>query len=205
MANPKPRFPHFVESPGKLSYKPARYIRNPGWRGWYQDDRKLHDVKASKAFIWPKDGRNGSRWGRMKDVFNNEGPDMYVAFGARKSECVSNRPRKSQWAGHYHLNGPHQPFSFNSSKYSPWTRDDMLGGRDKGKSYDFRTREYTDPSLDMWTNAVWQPEPYGNREWNCYPKAMRDYFGEWHHDCQYLPLGFNGLIDNEFGRGWRFR
>jgi len=80
----------------------------------------------------------------------------------------------------------------------------MLGGRDKSKRYDFRTREYTDPSLDMWTDAVWQPEPYGNSKWNCYPQAMRDYFGDWHQDLQYLPVEFNGLIDNEFGRDWRF-
>jgi len=202
-----PRPPYFTETGRKCGSKPqaARYVREPYWRGWYQDGRKLHNVKPSKAFIWPKDGRNGSFRGRLKDIFKNEGPDMYVAFGARKTDCVSNRPHKNQWAGYGHQPGfGRHPFGFNSSKFAPWTQDSMLGGRDKDKCYDFRTRQYTEPSLDMWTDAIWQPEPYGNSEWNCYPQAMRNVFGQWHHDMQYLPRRWGGDVDNEFGQGEPF-
>jgi hypothetical protein len=194
----------FEEAPFGWISSPARYIRDPAWRGWYQDGRKLRHVKASKAFVWPKDGKNGSFRGRIRDIFNNEGPDMYVAFGARKTDCVSNRPRRSQWAEHAHLHDPSRPFSFSSQKFAPWTRNGMLGGRDHGESYGFRTREYTKPHLGMWTDAIWQPEPYKNSEWNSYPQAWRGWDGQWFQDAQYLPQALGGNVSNEFGRGIPF-
>jgi hypothetical protein len=179
-------------------HRTAEYVREPGMRGWFQDGRKLRNVKASKAFIWPKDGKNGTKWGRIKDVFSNKGPDIYVAFGANKGDCVTNRPTRSQWAGHSHLDDR----GINSTLGSAaWTRNAALGGRKPGLSYDFRTRKYCKPYRGMWTDAIWQPQPYRNERWNPYPEAIRRFDGVWHQDRQYLPQFRGGPVNNEFGLG----
>jgi hypothetical protein len=194
----------FVPAVGGFKHKTARYNRNPGHRGWYQDGRRLRHVKTSKAFIWPKDGKNGSSWGRVKDIFSNSGPDMYVAFGARPTDCVSSCPPRSQWAGYPHLDesGTH---SFNSQKSAPWTKSSMLGGRQYGLSYDFRTRKHSKPNQSTWTDAIWQQEPYKNRKLNSYPEAVRMLDGLWFQDTQYLPQVLGGQVNNEFGVGLPFQ
>ncbi|CAE7213662.1 hypothetical protein PTNB85_07022 [Pyrenophora teres f. teres] len=186
-----PTLPAFRPMEDGWRHRPAQYLRDPCTpKGWYQDGRKLHNVKTEKAFVWPKDGRNGSKWGRLKDVVQNKGPDIFVAFGAHKSDCVSNRPSRSQWAGHLHLDDRGTTLGFNPQKFAPWTRNGMLGGRDAGLSYDFRTRKHVEPNTDMWTDAIWQAEPYKNRKWNNYPEAVRMWNGRWVQDIQYLPFPF---------------
>lgn len=180
----------------------AEYAVEPGLpQGWYQDGRKLDHKKTAKAFIWPKDGKNGSAWGRLKDVLRNDGPDIYVAFGANKNDCVSNRPTRAQWSRHSNLDDRGIGFRFRAKKHSPWTRDRGLGGRQPWKEYDFRTRKYITPHEGMWSDAVWQPEPYRNRRHNKFPEAVRDMYGQWWQDGQYLPQLLGGGIDNEFGQG----
>lgn len=180
----------------------AEYAREPGLpHGWYQDGRHLNRKKTEKAFIWPKDGKNGSTWGRLKDVLRNDGPDMYVAFGANKQDCVSNRPTRGQWSKQGHLENSSLGFGFNSRKYAPWTHDGGLGGRAPWKRYDFRTRKYIYPHDFMWSDAIWQPEPYRNRAHNKYPEAVRGSTGLWWQDTGYLPHFRGGPIDNEFGEG----
>lgn len=195
MTQPYP--PMFVPVDGPWRHKTAKYAQGPGIeRGWYQDDRKLRHVKASKAFIWPKDGKNGTTWGRIKDVLQNKGPDIYVAFGARKGDCVSNRPTRAQWAQQtFELADRGETYGFNSKKYSPF------GGRTSGLSYDFRTRKYRPPYGAMWTDAVWQQESYKNRKWNPYPEAVQFLDGQWWQDPQYLPNRWGGPLSNEFGPG----
>ncbi|KAF1837281.1 hypothetical protein BDW02DRAFT_157604 [Decorospora gaudefroyi] len=197
---PLPAFPNVWPQYDGHRHRTAAYVRTPEWRGWYQDGRKLRNVKASKAFIWPKDGRNGSTWGRMKDVLQNKGPDIYVAFGARKTDCVSNRPPRSQWAGHPNLDDRGKIFTFNSQKFAPWTNSG-IGGRPYGQCYDFRTRKYGRQTASMWTDAIWQQEPYKNRKWNNFPEAVRTLDGTWYQDQQYLPQFLGGPVNNEFGRG----
>ncbi|RAR02489.1 hypothetical protein DDE82_004080 [Stemphylium lycopersici] len=200
-----PEPPIFFPANEGWRHRTAGYVRNPTWRGWYQDGRKLRDVKAPKAFIWPKDGKNGSSLGRMKDIFRNTGPDMYVAFGARPTDCVSNRPSRSQWAGHTHFDDGGMAFSFNSHKFAPWTRAKALGGREHSLSYDFRTRKHAKPNQWTWTDAIWQQEPYKNRKWNCFPEAVQTVDGRWYQDTQCLPQFRGGPVDNEFGTGFPFR
>ncbi|KAF1842483.1 uncharacterized protein K460DRAFT_346373 [Cucurbitaria berberidis CBS 394.84] len=197
-----PNPPGFQRIDIPWSHRPAEYVREPGVpRGWYQDGRKLHHVKASKAFIWPKDGKNGSTWGRMKDILKNRGPDIHVAFAANKADCVSNRPPRAQWSRHTNLDDRDLRFGFNSQKFAPWTNSRGLGGRMPGMSYDFRTRKYGPPYSRMWTDAVWQQEPYKNRKWNTYPEAVRMWDGSWLQDRQYMPQSLNGPTHNEYGRG----
>jgi hypothetical protein len=182
-------------------HKVAEYFRQDGiHRGWYQDGRKLHNVKASKAFIWPKDGKRGSTWGRVKDVLQNRGPDIFVAFGARPTDCVSNRPTRSEWSRHSNLDDRGQTSRFNSKKFAPFARAG-LGSRSQGVGYDFRTRKYTRPTWNMWTDAIWQQEPYKNSKYNNWPEALRTWDGRWFQDGQHLPQFRGGDADNEFGRG----
>ena len=65
---------------------------------WIQDGKKFRNVKSSKAFIWPKDGRNGSKWGRMKDILQDKGPDIHIAISADKMDYMKNRQQKSGWS-----------------------------------------------------------------------------------------------------------
>lgn len=70
-----------------------------------------------------------------------------------------------------------------------------------GLKYDFRTRQYVVPNRTMWTDAIWQPEGYRNQQRNPYPEAMRDTYGRWWQDRQFMPQEQGGPINNEFGRG----
>ena len=197
-----PYAPLFERIEDGYRHRPAQYISEPGIpRGWYQDGRKLRRVKASKAFIWPKDGKYGTTWGRVKDVFTNKGPDIFVAFGANKGDCVSNRPTRAQWSGHTNLDDRGKNTSFNCAKFAPWTTNGMLGGRMPGLSYDFRTREHHVPYSHMWSDAIWQQEPYKNEKWNLYPEAVRTMDGRWWQDYQYVPQFLSGPVNNKLGQG----
>lgn len=197
-----PRF-RFQPDDEPWRHRPAEYAGAPGipW-GWYQDGRRLRHVKASKAFIWPKDGKNGSTWGRVKDLLQNKGPDIYVAFGANKADCVSNRPTRAQWSKHTNLDDADLKHEFSAKIHAPWTKNSSLGGRPSYRSYDFRTRRYRTPHDKMWTDAVWQQEPYKNRKWNLYPEAVRDINGNWWQDQQYVPQFLGGPVSNEYGQGF---
>ena len=69
----------------------------PG-HGWYQGGERLRRVKPHYTFIWPKDGKRGSKMGRWKDIFANEGPDIHVAISADKRDTLYNRQRRAQWS-----------------------------------------------------------------------------------------------------------
>jgi hypothetical protein len=191
----------FFHTNRPFRHRPARWC--PRRREWIQDDRALRNVKTSKAFVWPKDGRNGTAWGRLKDIMQNKGPDIYVTMNADKHDYMANRPTKAQWAGYPGLGGwdPWGPWSFPSWKYAPWTGKGVLGGRTPGQSYDFRTRRYGNVNRSTWTDAFWQPSPRVN-ERNPNPEAIRNVYGEWFQDRHYLPESWGGPVHNERGRGF---
>lgn len=200
MAN-LPRLPIFAETDFPHRSRPAQYRRELGVsRGWYQDGRKLYNVKPSKAFIWPKDGKRGGTWGRVKDILSGQGPDIFVTFGAKKSDCVFNRPTRAQWAGHVPLDDFGLIKGFDHEKFAPWTVKGPRG-RVPRLCYDFRTRKYVVENPSMWTDAIWQLEPCKNRRDNPYPEAVRDWSGEWYQDAYYLPHVIGGPVSNDAGRG----
>ncbi|KAI4657135.1 uncharacterized protein J4E79_007751 [Alternaria viburni] len=207
MAGRLPYLPSFsIPLPEPWRHGPAQYSRgHPDLpNGWYQDGRKLHNVKSSKAFIWPKDGRKGTKLGRFKDIFQGKGPDMFVTCAADPKDFMANRPSRAQWTRHTHLDGPHQ-LGFRASKFAPWTEGGMLsGGRSRKEAYDFRTRKYVKRYPRMWTDAVWQSEPYKNREYNTFPEAIRYMDGIWWQDAQHLPANRGGPPENELGEQWFF-
>jgi len=202
-----PRFRNF-QDPWRHPWRhdgPAKYLRgyNSPPNGWYQDGRKLRNVKSSKAFIWPKDGRNGSKLGRLKDILKGEGPDIFVTCAADARDFVAKRPTRSQWSKHVYLDDENSippELGFRASKFAPWTEGGMLsGGRSRKEAYDFRTRKYMKRHPGMWTDAIWQPEPYKDREYNTFPEALRTMRGNWWQDKQHLPYGWGGPFENEFG------
>jgi hypothetical protein len=178
--------PFFYPVPLPHRSRPAEY--NPGLGGWYQDGRRVQNVKPSRVFIWPKDGRNGSSWGRIKDILQNKGPDIHIAISASKNDHMHNRQRRPRWSGHTRLDS-RGPDSSISSACAPWTRNAGLGGRTPGLSYDFRTRRYIRPDPDMWTDAKWQAEPNAQ---HVYPEAVRDDCGVWWQDNYYSPVWMGG-------------
>lgn len=193
-----PHFPHaFFGLDHAYRHHPAEF--DVDRKKWFQDGRKLRNVKTSKAFVWPKDGRNGGSWGRFKDILKDQGPDMYLTINADKLDYMYNRPTRARWSGHTNLDDTGLNLSLNSAKYAPWTNKGLLGGRMQGLSYDFRTRQYGVPNRRTWTDATWQPEPRINK-YNPYPEAFRNIYGEWYQDPHYLPHNFGGPVNNERGR-----
>ncbi|KAJ4382162.1 hypothetical protein N0V86_002493 [Didymella sp. IMI 355093] len=154
-------------------------------RAWIQDGKKFRGIKSHKALIWPKDGRNGSKWGRMKDILQDKGPDIHIAISADKMDYMKNRQHKSRWADWTCLDNRDRDVSMSSVTYAPWTHNGALGGRAPGLSYDFRTRKYGTADRHTWTDVKWQPEPNCK---NLYPEAFRSYYGDWYQDRNYIPL-----------------
>ncbi|KAF2788480.1 hypothetical protein K505DRAFT_201995, partial [Melanomma pulvis-pyrius CBS 109.77] len=163
---PQPAFPFFTYVNYPLRHRPAEYVEG---EGWYQGGHRLRRVKPYKHLIWPRDGKRGSTWGRMKDIIQGKGPDIHVALSADKTDYMWNRPRRARWSRHTNLDdrGPDAALKYEF----PWARRE-----DTMKCYDFRTRKYCRPNRYMWTDAVWPDEP--NDEF-VYPYAMRDIRGEW--------------------------
>ena len=122
----------------------------PG-HGWYQGGERLRRVKPHYTFIWPKDGKRGSKMGRWKDIFANEGPDIHVAIIADKLDALIID--KGELSG---LDGRNWT---TESQKEPWKIGHRGFGISTDKKYDFRTRKYGRPEWDTWTDARWQEEP----------------------------------------------
>jgi hypothetical protein len=196
MYDPPPHHPgHFVHVSHPFPRHPAAWC--PRQRKRFQDGRELREVKASKAFIWPKDGRNNTSWGRFKDILHNKGPDIFLTINADERDAMRNRPSKARWTGY--SNRFQGPAALNSKKHAPWIHSSGLGGRIPGLEYDFRTRHYGVPNWASWRDAQWQPSPLKNKR-NLYPEAYADVHGRWFQDPHYMPRPW-GPVDNERGRG----
>ena len=98
------------------------------------------------CFVWPKDGRNGDRWGRMKDIATGRGPDMFVVSSPDVNSRLGmpNRGQWTQWNEKY----PWAPRDF-PPRAAPWAQRNPYG------RYDFRRRRYGIPDQMTWTNAHW--------------------------------------------------
>ena len=141
-----------------------------------------HHVGVHKKhyhFIWPKDGKNGSKWGRFKDIMSGKGPDIHVTVGAKKMDYMHHRPRKPRWGLHDDLDGRGPDCHIRSP--FPWVNKDRELG---DKCYDFYTREFRRPYHGMWTD-VHRHSKGGFHPW---PKAVRDNFGDWWQDPAYVPF-----------------
>jgi hypothetical protein len=185
--------PQHVDHPCRS--RPAEYKKSGsdafGWYpGCWHKDGELHNVHRHKKhyhFIWPKDGKNGTKWGRLKDIFSGEGPNIHVTVGAQKMDYMHHRQRRPIWGRHEDLDGRGQDCEIDNFWKDPTVEKDLC--------YDFRTRKFRRPYNGMWTDARWQVKP-GIRDW---PKAYRDNSGEWWQDPQYVPWQMHPQV---FGPGF---
>lgn len=143
-------------------------------------------------FVWPRDGRNSSTWGRWKDVVSGKGPDIFVARGGQ-------RPNRNSWARRPWLD--------------PLLPDDTLPAMpwaDSTRPYDFRRRRYKHDDRWTWWDARWERNRLG-KERN-YPTAYRCRHGDWYQMNRH-PFGIEIGADahgpqfehwhvNPFGPDW---
>ena len=102
--------------------------------------------KPDYCFVWPKDGKNGNRWGRFKDLMTNSGPDIYVS--PTSGRICPTRAEWSQWNERrpgVWLHNPHLDL--------PWAR------RRPEERFDFRRRKYCIPDPSSWRDVRWPGEP----------------------------------------------
>lgn len=169
--------------------RPAEYVRGYGWI--QEGQRGRLRKKPHYCFIWPKDGRNGGKLGRMKDIATGKGPDIHVTVSAEKGDYMANRQRKASWARHINLDDRYD--DRDSRLKNPWTKHPQRSGT----RYDFLQRKYRRPDENMMTDAIWHPG-VSSKQFP-YPACWRDIRGEWfQHDPHafdywappYHPLAF---------------
>lgn len=125
--------------------------------------------RGRPQFVWPRDGKNGSTWGRWKDIFTGKGPDIFVT-------ARGQRPTRARWA--------------NRPTMDPFVPDDNVGAMPfihRRDPYDFRRRRYRRDDKWTWIDARWDRNRL-NRERN-YPTAYRCRHGDWYQMYQH-PHGF---------------
>lgn len=141
----------------------------------------------TKGWIWPKDPRPGRplKWrfgSRFKDVMTNKGPDIYVG----NLDGPVPVPRSPSWSRWKDLYGTIDDDGVVLLPLFPW--DDRGGQR-----YDYRTRKYTAPNINTWSNVRYRVSDEDNGHldttqlvWdgqgNMYP------FNQW-HPWQQPPTG----------------
>ena len=138
--------------------------------GWVQNRNIISVKKPHYHWIWPKDEKNGSIWGRVKDLLANKVPEIHISISADKMDYMHNRQRQGKWSKWSYLgnNGP-------ASSLPPpsWIENRILGGRDRKLKYDYRNREYQRPHWLSTTGATWK---YPHKK---FPDQVRDVEGYW--------------------------
>jgi hypothetical protein len=159
----------YREAFGASRDRPAEFFKG---YGWLQDERRKRVRKPHYHFIWPKDGQNGSKWSRAKDILTGKGPDIHVTVSANKMDYMHHRHRKETWGNHLNIDDRrHEPLA---TLQAPWANRFR---RDPNFRYDFLTRTYRRPDRHMMTDAIWKE---GVSRKQCpFPRAFRDSNGDW--------------------------
>lgn len=168
---------HFIYRPivgGPYEPEPLEFIQGTGW---VRGNVRVHGVKPRYAFIWPKDGRRDSKGGRLKDILQGRGPDVFISIKGEKGPWKGpTRARWSRWADL-------STIDYDDALTPPWW------ARRYGR-YDFRTRRYKQPDAHTWSDARWRE---GARD--KFPLAYRCRHGGWYQLWE-VPLGQpHGLVD----------
>ena len=125
--------------------------------------RRRHQNNRKYCFVWPKDGKNGTTLGRMRDIATGRGPDIFVV----SSPDVNSRygmPTRGQWT-QWNEKYPWAP-RFFPPRSAPWAQ------RNPHHRYDYRRRKYCIPDQMAWTNAFW---PKTSRSNPRYPLAFQSF------------------------------
>ncbi|KAF2761402.1 hypothetical protein EJ05DRAFT_497953 [Pseudovirgaria hyperparasitica] len=143
--------------------------------GWVQNGVPLRKFKPHHAMVWPKDGKNGSKWGRMKDILGDKGPDIYMTTSGHAGMAKDHRPLRSHWSQWEYmedvpserdprLNDPN--FDNNNLRPAPWVK---LYQKRPYQRYDFRSRRYGSVNPLTYSDAVWR----GSNDKRRWPIAAR--------------------------------
>lgn len=137
-----------------MEYQPTAF---PFYQGRWRDHARentnnnphLRGKRGGLAFVWPRDGKRNTTFGRLKDVLGDKGPDIFVMKNGA-------RPLKTSWTNR-RFTTPDDP--------DAWLRDDtrrpmVWAKRESDEAYDFRTRRYGDTNRFTWTDALWM-QPSG--------------------------------------------
>ncbi|KAF2280306.1 uncharacterized protein EI97DRAFT_118323 [Westerdykella ornata] len=168
----KPDFPNYTWTEFPNRERPAEYFRGNSQipSGWFQNGNRVRVKKKYYHFIWPRDGRNGSKWGRFKDIMTGQGPDIHVTVSAHPNDKMHNRQRREVWANHTNLDDRFQDYMGGTLKV-PWAK------RDEDERYDFLTRKYRKADPWMMTDAIWKDDWPTKKA--PFPFAFRTINGEW--------------------------
>ncbi|KAE9969108.1 hypothetical protein EG328_007062 [Venturia inaequalis] len=179
-----------------MEYHPTAFPFYQGrWRDHVRENTQnnphLRGKRGGLAFVWPRDGKRNTTFGRLKDVLGDKGPDIFVTKNGA-------RPLKTSWTNR-RFTTPDDP--------DAWLRDDtrkpmFWAKRGADESYDFRTRKYGETDRFTWTDALWM-QPTGRKgehqSKQNYPLAYKCSHGRWY---QMYPNqrgdhgGFNPGADN---------
>jgi hypothetical protein len=178
--------PIYVPTDHPFRLRPAEYIEDAVIPGldfalpamWWQNDVPVNVPRHKKHYhwIWPKDGKNGSKWGRIKDIASGKGPDIHVTISANRMDYMHNRQRRSRWANWMELNDQGPDGMLNKSMR--WVGDQ----RDPNRRYDYWRRQYGQPNFNTTTDAYYQG-PF-RKQW---PNIIRDMNGDIWQDIHPLP------------------
>nr|OQO15854.1 hypothetical protein B0A51_15274 [Rachicladosporium sp. CCFEE 5018] len=168
---------------------------NPILRQWEQNGIKMpRNWRPKHYFTRPSDGKRPGFLGRLKDVAQGEGADVFITTSGDKRTLMRDRPQRYDWAGW----GMDPWELWESQMLDPdWRlRDQMLiseapwsGGVAPrgGNRYNFRSRRFEDdgklarqPWSKVWTDARWAPG-VGRR--SQFPESVRDRAGGWYTNC----------------------
>ncbi|KAK3203277.1 hypothetical protein GRF29_112g746355 [Pseudopithomyces chartarum] len=155
---------------------------------WFQDGvrKRPKDGKPFYHLVWPKD-KKMNMFGRLKDIIQGKGPDIHLAYSARKKDYATNRPLHGRWSGWEHLDrrmrpGPKMWAGQYELEGPFWVNNTSLGGRHPAMFYNFATRKYEPYHHKMWTDAIWQG-PYEK----IMPDQYRTVRGTWRQDRNWNP------------------
>ena len=127
----------------------------------------LPNFKPKYEWVWPKDGKRGSKLGRVADILQGKGPGVFISAYGDKRDKLWSRPSREQWSNWHHLDPWHpQPNYFLPTNFH----------QNPFKSYDFHGRRYKYPQHHHWTDVRWPP---GAKTKDRIPNSKRDVFGQW--------------------------
>ncbi|QDS75329.1 hypothetical protein FKW77_001899 [Venturia effusa] len=160
-----------------MEYQPTAFPFYQGrWRDRVRENTQnnphLRGQRGGLAFVWPRDGKRNTTFGRIKDVFGDKGPDIFVMKNGA-------RPLKTSWTNRRFtaLDDPDAWLRDDTRRPMPWAK------RGADEAYDFRTRKYGDTNRYTWTDALWM-QPTGRKNEHQskqnYPLAYKCSHGRWY-------------------------
>ncbi|OQO10670.1 hypothetical protein B0A48_03968 [Cryoendolithus antarcticus] len=165
---------------------------NPILRQWEQNGIKMpRHWRPKHYFTRPSDGKRPGFLGRLKDVAQGEGADVFITTSGDKRTLMRDRPQRYDWAG-WGLN-PWELWERQTLDPDWRLQDQMLISEAPwsvgvaprgGNRYNFRSRLFEDdgklarqPRSRVWMDARWAPG-VGRR--SQFPECVKDMAGDWY-------------------------